>query len=149
MPWLAEDSASALAAGCPIVVKAHPGHPATSELFAQAINAAVVAQGFPAGAFSLVQGNTIDVGQWLVEHDGIEAVGFTGSLRGGRAIYDAAARRPRPIPVFAEMGSINPLVITQAALAERAADIADGLVASVTMGTGAILHQSWADLARR
>ena len=130
------DSASALAAGCPVVVKAHPGHPATSELFAQAINAAVAAQGFPAGAFSLLQGNTIDVGQWLVEHDGIEAVGFTGSLRGGRAIYDAASRRPRPIPVFAEMGSINPLVITQAALAERAGDIADGLVASVTMGTG-------------
>ncbi len=130
------DSASALAAGCPIVVKAHPGHPATSELFAQAINAAVVAQGFPAGAFSLLQGNTIDVGQWLVEHDGIEAVGFTGSLRGGRAIYDAASRRPRPIPVYAEMGSVNPLVITQAALAERAGDISDGLVASVTMGSG-------------
>ena len=110
------DSASALAAGCPIVVKAHPGHPATSELFAQAITAAVESQGFPAGTFSMLQGNTIDSGQWLVEHDGIEAVGFTGSLRGGRAVYDAAARRPRPIPVFAEMGSINPVVITQAAL---------------------------------
>ena len=130
------DSASALAAGCPIVVKAHPGHPATSEMFAQAIGAAVKAQGFPAGTFSLLQGNGIDVGQWLVAHDGIEAVGFTGSLRGGRAIYDAAARRPRPIPVYAEMGSINPVVITQAALHTRSADIADGLVASVTMGTG-------------
>ena len=130
------DSASALAAGCPIVVKAHPGHPATSEMFAQAIGAAVKAQGFPAGTFSLLQGNGIDVGQWLVAHDGIEAVGFTGSLRGGRAIYDAAARRPRPIPVYAEMGSINPVVITQAALHTRSAAIADGLVASVTMGTG-------------
>ncbi len=130
------DSASALAAGCPIVVKAHPGHPATSELFAGAINAAVAAKGFPAGTFSLLQGNGIDVGQWLVAHDGIEAVGFTGSLRGGRAIYDAASRRPRPIPVYAEMGSVNPVVITQAALAKRSEEIADGLVASVTMGTG-------------
>ncbi len=130
------DSASALAAGCPIVVKAHPGHPATSELFAGAINAAVAAQGFPAGTFSLLQGNGINVGQWLVAHEAIEAVGFTGSLRGGRAIYDAASRRPRPIPVYAEMGSVNPVVITQAALAARADEIADGLVGSVTMGTG-------------
>ena len=130
------DSASALAAGCPIVVKAHPGHPATSEMFAGAISAAVKAQGFPAGTFSMLQGNGIDVGGWLVAHDGIEAVGFTGSLRGGRAIYDAAAGRPRPIPVFAEMGSVNPVVITQAALGARAADIAEGLVGSVTMGTG-------------
>ena len=84
----------------------------------------------------MLQGAGIDVGQWLVAHDGIEAVGFTGSLRGGRAIYDAAARRPRPIPVFAEMGSVNPVVITGAALAERADEIADGLVASITMGTG-------------
>lgn len=130
------DTASALAAGCPVVVKAHPGHPATSELFAQALGKAVAAQGFPAGAFSLLQGKGIDVGGWLVAQDGIEAVGFTGSLRGGRALYDAAARRPRPIPVYAEMGSVNPVVITQAALAERGQDIAAGLVASVTMGSG-------------
>lgn len=130
------DTASALAAGCPVVVKAHPGHPATSEQFAQALTAAASAQGFPAGAFSLLQGNGIEVGQWLVAHDGIEAVGFTGSLRGGRAIYDAASRRPRPIPVYAEMGSVNPVVITQAALAARADAIADDLAASVTMGTG-------------
>ncbi len=130
------DTASALAAGCPVVVKAHPGHPATSEMFAQAFNAAVAAGGFPAGTFSMLQGNGIDVGQWLVAHDGIEAVGFTGSLRGGRAIYDAAASRPRPVPVYAEMGSVNPVVITGAALAQRADDIAEGLVASITMGTG-------------
>ena len=130
------DSASALAAGCPIVVKAHPGHPATSELFAQALTAAVAAQGFPAGAFSMVQGAGIDVGQWLVAQEAIEAVGFTGSLRGGRAIFDAAAARPRPIPVYAEMGSINPVVITQAALAARAEEIAAGLVGSVTLGSG-------------
>ncbi len=130
------DAASALAAGCPIVVKAHPGHPATSELFAQAMTAAVAAQGFPAGTFSMLQGAGIDVGGWLVAQEGIEAVGFTGSLRGGRAIYDAAAARPRPVPVYAEMGSINPVVITQAALAARSEEIADGLVASVTLGSG-------------
>ncbi|MYE77796.1 MAG: aldehyde dehydrogenase family protein, partial [Chloroflexi bacterium] len=130
------DSASALAAGCPIVVKAHPGHPATSELFAQAMTAAVAAQGFPPGAFSMLQGAGIDVGQWLAAQEAIEAVGFTGSLRGGRAIYDAAAARPRPIPVYAEMGSINPVVITQAALAARSEAIAAGLVGSVTLGSG-------------
>lgn len=130
------DTASAIAAGCPVVVKAHPGHPATSELFAIAISAAVEAQGFPAGMFSMLQGAGIDVGQWLVANDGIEAVGFTGSLRGGRAIYDAAAARPRPIPVYAEMGSINPVVITPAALESRADDIAEGLVGSITLGTG-------------
>jgi acyl-CoA reductase-like NAD-dependent aldehyde dehydrogenase len=130
------DTASALAAGCPVVVKAHPGHPATSELFAQAFGAAIEIQSFPPGTFSMLQGDGHDVGQWLVAHEGIEAVGFTGSLRGGRAIYDAAARRPRPIPVYAEMGSINPVVITQGALASRADDIADGLVGSITMGTG-------------
>ena len=130
------DTASAIAAGCPVVVKAHPGHPATSEIFAAAITAAVAAQGFPAGMFSMLQGDGIDVGGWLVANDGIEAVGFTGSLRGGRAIYDAAAARPRPIPVYAEMGSVNPVVITQAALDHRADDIAEGLVGSVTLGTG-------------
>ena len=130
------DSAAALAAGCPIVVKAHPGHPATSEMFAQAMCRAVETQGFPAGMFSMIQGNTIESGQWLVQHDGIEAVGFTGSLRAGRAIYDSAARRSRPIPVYAEMGSINPVVITQAALAQRADAIVAGLADSVMLGSG-------------
>ena len=130
------DTASAIAAGCPVVVKAHPGHPATSELCARAINRAVAAQAFPPGMFSLLHGDGIEVGQWLVAEAAIEAVGFTGSLRGGRAIYDAAAARSKPIPVFAEMGSVNPVVITQAALAARSADIADELVASVTLGTG-------------
>lgn len=130
------DTASALAAGCPVVVKGHPGHPATSEMFAQAMSSAVTAQGFPAGMFSMIQGNSIQVGQWLAQHDGIEAIGFTGSLRAGRAIYNSAARRPRPIPVYAEMGSINPLIITQAALAKRAQAIADGLADSVMLGSG-------------
>ena len=130
------DTASALAGGCPVVVKGHPGHPATSEMFAQAMRRAVEARGFPAGMFSMIQGNSIEVGQWLAQHDGIEAIGFTGSLRAGRAIYDSAARRPRPIPVYAEMGSINPLIITQAALASRAEAIAEGLAASVMLGSG-------------
>ena len=130
------DTASAIAAGCPVVVKAHPGHPATSELCAMAINRAVAAQGFPPGMFSLLHGDGIDVGQWLVMEEAIEAVGFTGSLRGGRAIFDAAASRSKPIPVFAEMGSVNPVVITQPALENRGDAIADELVASVTLGTG-------------
>lgn len=130
------DTASALAAGCPVVVKAHPGHPATSVLFAQAIERAVQRSGFPAGTFSLLQGNSAEVGQALVTHPGIAAVGFTGSLRAGRAIYDAAAARPTPIPVYAEMGSVNPVVMLPSAVAHRGDALADGLVGSVTLGTG-------------
>ncbi len=130
------DTASAFAAGCPVIVKAHPGHPGTSELVARAILAAGEKQGFPPGFFSMLQGDTVRVGQTLVEHPQLEAVGFTGSLRGGRALFDTAARRPRPIPVFAEMGSINPIVISPQALAVRGDDIAAGLVNSVTLGGG-------------
>ena len=130
------DTASAFAAGCPVVVKAHPGHPATSELFAVAINRAIKAEGFPPGFFSLIQGDEIDVGQNLVKHPDIAAVGFTGSLRAGRAIFDAAAARPTPIPVYAEMGSINPVVLLPDALATRGDAIADGLVNSATLGSG-------------
>ncbi len=130
------DTASAFAAGCPVVVKAHPGHPATSELFAQAVNRAIEKQQFPKGFFSLIQGNTVEVGQQLVQHPGIEAVGFTGSLRAGRAIYNTAAARPKPIPVYAEMGSINPVIILPDAMTTRGESIADGLAASVTLGSG-------------
>ncbi len=130
------DTASALAAGCPVIVKAHPGHPATSELVAHAINRAVAAQNFPAGTFSLIQGDQVEVGQALVTHPGIAAVGFTGSLRAGRAIFDAAAARPTPIPVYAEMGSVNPTVVLPGAIAERADALATGLAASVTLGEG-------------
>ncbi len=130
------DTASAFAAGCPVIVKAHPGHPGTSELVARAILAAGEQHGFPPGFFSMVQGYTVRVGQTLVGHPQLEAVGFTGSLRGGRALFDTAARRPRPIPVFAEMGSINPIVISPQALAVRGEDIAAGLVNSVTLGCG-------------
>ncbi|MBZ0291946.1 MAG: aldehyde dehydrogenase (NADP(+)) [Anaerolineae bacterium] len=130
------DTASAFAAGCPVIVKAHPGHPATSELFAQAITQAVEKQGFPAGMFSLLQGNEVSVGQNLVKHPGVKAIGFTGSLRAGRAIYDAAAARQEPIPVYAEMGSINPIVILPGALEARGEALAEGLVGSVTLGSG-------------
>ncbi len=130
------DTASAFAAGCPVIVKAHPNHPATSELFAHAINRAITASGFPPGFFSLLQGDQIDVGQTLVKHPGITAVAFTGSLRGGRALFDTAAQRPTPIPVYAEMGSINPVIVLPGALSERGQQIADGFVQSVTLGAG-------------
>jgi NADP-dependent aldehyde dehydrogenase len=130
------DTASALAAGCPVVVKAHPGHPGTSDLVGRAIAAAVARAGLPAGVFGMVQGASVAVGQALVMHPAIKAVAFTGSLRGGRALFDAAARRPEPIPVYAEMGSSNPLFILPGALRERGEAIAQGLAASVTLGAG-------------
>jgi alpha-ketoglutaric semialdehyde dehydrogenase len=130
------DTASAFAAGCPVIVKAHPGHPATSELFGQAISRAVKAAGFPAGFFSLLQGDLIEVGQTLVQHPKLEAVGFTGSLRAGRALFDLAARRPRPIPVYAEMSSVNPTILLPGAIASGGESLADQLVASVTLGSG-------------
>ncbi len=130
------DTASAFAAGCPVIVKGHPGHPATSELFALALNRAVAESGFPAGFFSLLQGQGHEVGGMLVRHPDLAAVGFTGSLRGGRALYDLAAARPTPIPVYAEMGSINPVVILPGAIRARGESLAEGLVNSVTLGSG-------------
>ncbi len=129
------DTASALAAGCPVVVKAHPAHPGTSELTATAILKAAVETGMPEGVFSMVHGGK-ETGIALVEHPLLEAVGFTGSLGAGRALFDAAARRPRPIPVYAEMGSVNPVFVLPGALQERGEKIAEGLAASVTMGVG-------------
>lgn len=130
------DTASALAAGCPVVVKAHPKHPGTSELVGEAIHGAVDAMGLPQGCFSLVQGEGIEVGLALVRDPRTRAVGFTGSLGGGRALFDAAAARPEPIPVYAEMGSINPSVFLPAALAANAEGLAKGLAGSVTLGVG-------------
>lgn len=130
------DTASALAAGCPVVVKAHPAHPGTSEMVAQAIMTAAEATGMPAGVFSMVHGSGPEVGLRLIQHPSIKAVGFTGSLRAGRAIYDAAAARPEPIPVYAEMGSTNPVFLLPGALAERATQLAEQFVQSVTMGVG-------------
>jgi acyl-CoA reductase-like NAD-dependent aldehyde dehydrogenase len=130
------DTAAALAAGCPTLVKAHPAHPATSELCGRAILAAVRAVGAPVGTFSLLQGRTPDVGRSLVLAPQVKAVGFTGSTEVGRALFDLAARRPDPIPVYAEMGSINPVFLTPGALADRGAALAEEFVASMTLSTG-------------
>jgi 2,5-dioxopentanoate dehydrogenase len=130
------DTASALAAGNPVVVKAHPGHPGTSELAAGAVRAAALAAGVPAGVFALLHGASPAVGLALVRHPRTRAVGFTGSLAGGRALFDAAAARPDPIPVYAEMGSVNPVFLLPEALAERGPAIGRGLAESVTLGVG-------------
>jgi alpha-ketoglutaric semialdehyde dehydrogenase len=130
------DTASALAAGCPVLVKAHRAHPGTAELVAGAVIRAVAALGLPAGLFSLVHGAGESIGVMLVKHPLVAAVGFTGSLAAGRALCDAAAARPHPIPVFAEMSSVNPVILLPGALRERGAAIAQGLLASVTLGVG-------------
>src|SRR5205814_988030 len=121
------DTASALAAGCPVVVKGHPSHPGVNELFASAVLAALKAEGLPAGLFAMLQGKSHELSGMLVKHPATEAVGFTGSRTGGRALFDMAAARPKPIPVYAEMGSLNPLIILPGALAERASKLAEGL----------------------
>ncbi|MBS0662114.1 MAG: aldehyde dehydrogenase (NADP(+)) [Verrucomicrobia bacterium] len=130
------DTASAWAAGCPVIVKAHPAHPGTGELVGRLVVAAVKELGLPPGTFSLLFDAGFTVGQTLVKHPAVKAVGFTGSLRGGRALVDLAASRPEPIPVYAEMGSTNPVFILPGALAEGAAAIVDGLHASATQGVG-------------
>jgi NADP-dependent aldehyde dehydrogenase len=130
------DTASALAAGCPVVVKGHPAHPGTGEIVAEAIHAAIARCGMPAGTFSLVQGNTNDLGAALVRHPLITAVGFTGSLGAGRALYDLCAARPVPIPFFGELGSVNPMFLLPVALSSRGADLARGWAGSLTMGAG-------------
>lgn len=130
------DTASALAAGCPVVVKAHPNHPGTSELVAGALVGAVRDSNLPEGTVSLLHGKANRVGEALVAHGEARAVGFTGSFAGGKALFDIAAARPVPIPVFAEMGSTNPVFLFQHALTEAGADIATGLVQSVTLGVG-------------
>lgn len=130
------DTAAALAAGCPVVVKGHSAHPGTGEIVAEAIHAAVTKTGMPKGVFSLIQGGKRDVGQALVQHPLIKAVGFTGSLGGGRALFDLCAARPEPIPFFGELGSVNPKFLLPEALAARGAEIANGWAASLTMGAG-------------
>jgi alpha-ketoglutaric semialdehyde dehydrogenase len=130
------DTASALAAKNPVIVKAHPAHPGTSELVAQAIHDAVKSAGLPEGTFSMVHAVDPHISIALVQHPAARAVAFTGSERAGRAIFDAAAQRPDPIPAYVEMGSINPVFVLPGALAERASAIAQGLTASVNLGTG-------------
>lgn len=130
------DTAAALAAGCPVVVKAHPAHPGTSELCGRAIVDAVTSAGAPAGTFSLLHGRTPEVGRAVVLAPEIQAVGFTGSTEVGRALFDLAASRPQPIPVYAEMGSTNPVFLTPGALAARGEALADQLAGSITLGAG-------------
>ncbi|WP_433740728.1 aldehyde dehydrogenase (NADP(+)) [Pseudomonas putida] len=128
------DTAAALAAGCPVVFKAHSGHMATAEQVADAILRAAQKTTMPAGVFNMIYGG--GVGEALVKHPAIQAVGFTGSLKGGRALCDMAAARAQPIPVFAEMSSINPVIVLPQALQERTETIARGLSASVVQGCG-------------
>lgn len=130
------DTASALAAGNPVVVKAHRAHPGTSELVAGAIGRAVEKCGLPHGVFSMLHGAGSEIGVALVKHPFTKAAGFTGSRAAGRALFDAASARPEPIPVFAEMSSLNPVFLLPGALRERGAQIAEGLKNSVTMGVG-------------
>ncbi|QYK52912.1 MAG: aldehyde dehydrogenase (NADP(+)) [Fimbriimonadaceae bacterium] len=129
------DTASAFAAGCPVIAKAHPSHPGTSELVGRAIVKAAVGEGMPDGVFSLLQGGK-EVGAWLAKADGIEAIGFTGSLAAGRALSDLASKRLKPIPVFAEMGSVNPVFVLPGAMAKECEEIATGFANSLLMGVG-------------
>ena len=130
------DTAAALAAGCPVIVKSHPMHAGTGELVASAIIKAAEKTGMPDGVFSNLNSSGIEVGVELVKHPKVKAVGFTGSIRGGRALYDLAAQREEPIPVFAEMGSVNPVVLLPGALKERSESLASTYAGSVTLGSG-------------
>ena len=130
------DTASALAAGCPVVVKGHSAHPGTGEIVAEAILAAIDKTGMPKGVFSLVQGGDRHVGTALVTHPRIKAVGFTGSLAGGRALFDLCAARHEPIPFFGELGSVNPMFLLPEAMKARAETLARGWVGSLTQGAG-------------
>ena len=130
------DTAAALAAGCPVVVKGHSAHPGTGEIVAQAVDAALKKLGMHPGIFSLIQGGKRDVGQSLVQHPLIKAVGFTGSLAGGRALFDLCAQRPEPIPFFGELGSVNPMFLLPEAVKARGEAIAKGWAGSLTMGAG-------------
>ncbi|WP_146586046.1 aldehyde dehydrogenase (NADP(+)) [Puniceibacterium confluentis] len=130
------DTAAALAAGCPVVVKGHSAHPGTGEIIAEAILAAIESCKMPKGVFSLIQGGRRDVGTALVQHPLIKAVGFTGSLGGGRALFDLCAQRPEPIPFFGELGSVNPMFVLPAAATARGAEIGTGWAGSLTMGAG-------------
>lgn len=130
------DTASALAAGCPVIVKGHSSHPGVCDLVAQAVCRAVEGCGVPPGVFSLIQGGDRSVGVALVQHPLIKGVGFTGSKKGGRALFDLCAAREEPIPFFGELGSVNPMFVLRNALCSRGGEIATGWVKSLTMGAG-------------
>jgi acyl-CoA reductase-like NAD-dependent aldehyde dehydrogenase len=128
------DTASALAAGCPVVVKAHPSHPALSEHVGRLVAGALAKAGAPDGVFAVVFGT--EAGRALVQHPAVTAAGFTGSLQGGRALFDLANSRPDPIPFYGELGALNPVVVSPGALAQRADEIVAGFVGSYTLGSG-------------
>ena len=130
------DTVSALAAGCPVIVKSHPMHAGTGELVASAIIKAALKTGMPNGVFSNINSSGIDVGVQLINHPKVKAVGFTGSINGGRALYNLASKRDEPIPVFAEMGSINPIIILPEALKNKGVTLAKTYASSITLGTG-------------
>lgn len=133
---LGGDTASAIAAGNCVVVKAHPSHPGTSRLCAEAMQRAILKNNYPPEMFSMIQGVSPEVSQALVQHPQLKAVGFTGSTHVGRILFDLGASRPNPIPVFAEMGSTNPMIILPLAIANNGVEIAKGLANSITLGTG-------------
>ena len=135
------DTASALAAGCPVVVVAHTAHTGTAEIMAQLVVAAIQELGFPEGTFSMVMGDGRVVGQHLAKHPVLRAIGFTGSRAGGKALMDTAAQRSVPIPVYAEMSSVNPVVLLEGALQARGEAIVSGLYASCTLGVGQFCTQ--------
>ncbi len=130
------DTSSALAAGCPVIVKAHPAHLETSKLVASGINKAIDKTGMPKGVFQHLHGSGFELGQALVKHPLTKAVGFTGSLAGGKALFDLACQRPQPIPVFAEMSSINPVILLPETLSHQAEQTANILTGSITLGVG-------------
>ncbi|GHC72056.1 aldehyde dehydrogenase (NADP(+)) [Limoniibacter endophyticus] len=130
------DTAAALAAGCPVVVKGHSAHPGTGEIIAEAIHAAIEKTGVHKGVFGLIQGGDRKVGEALVTHPLIKAVGFTGSLAGGRALFNLCAQRDEPIPFFGELGSVNPMFVLPEAIKARGAALGEGWAASLTMGAG-------------
>ena len=130
------DTAAALAAGCPVIVKSHPMHAGTGELVSQAIIKAAQKTGMPNGVFSNLNSSGIEVGVQLVQHPKVKSVGFTGSIKGGRALYNLASKREVPIPVFAEMGSVNPVVILPEALKEHSESLAKTYAGSITLGSG-------------
>ncbi|HSF45165.1 MAG TPA: aldehyde dehydrogenase family protein, partial [Chitinophagaceae bacterium] len=130
------DTASALAAGCTVVVKAHPAHPDTSDHVAALITEALKEAGLPEGIFQHVHGISFDVGRGLVMHERTKAVGFTGSFLGGKQLYDWAQQRTEPIPVFSEMGSVNPVFLLPGQLAAAAPLLAEQLAGSITLGVG-------------
>ena len=130
------DTAAALAAGCPVIVKGHSAHPGTGEIIAEAVAAAIQKCDAHPGVFSMIQGGNREVGAALVQHPLIKAVGFTGSLAGGRALFDLCAARPEPIPFFGELGSVNPMFILNSALEARGEGIGQGWAASLSMGAG-------------